>query len=62
MVEGGAALLLSRVKGTGGWDKYRQIKIGSVTLKAGAPHIIVRPNEPVTGALLDLRTVKLVPR
>jgi putative heme-binding domain-containing protein len=61
VIEGGEPMLLARVKGTGGWNKYRQVKLGSVTLKAGSPRMLLRPNQPVTGALLDLRGLKLVP-
>ena len=42
--------------------KYRQVKIGTLALKAGTGRIVLRPNEPVTGALLDLRGLRLVAR
>ena len=60
VLEGGEPVLHARAAGTGGWDKYRQIKIGTLALKAGAARIVLRPNEPVTGALLDLRAIRLV--
>jgi hypothetical protein len=61
--EGGEPMLQGKVEGTGGWDKYRQIKIGAVKLGAGAHSLIVRPDGPLTKeALLDLRGVYLVPK
>jgi putative membrane-bound dehydrogenase-like protein len=61
--EGGEPMLQGKVEGTGGWDKYRQIKIGTIRLAAGAHSLIVRPDGPLTKeALLDLRGVYLVPK
>jgi putative membrane-bound dehydrogenase-like protein len=60
VLEGGEPALHARAGGTGGWDKYRQIKIGTLALKAGTRRIVLRPNEPITGALLDLRAIRLV--
>jgi len=60
MLEGGEPVLHGRARGTGGWDKYRQVKIGRLALKAGAPRVVLRPNGPVTGALLDLEWIRLV--
>jgi len=60
VLEGGEPVLHGRARGTGGWDKYRQVRIGTLALKAGMARIVLRPNEPVTGALLDLRAIRLV--
>jgi putative membrane-bound dehydrogenase-like protein len=63
VLEGGRSPLRGRVVGTGGWDRYRQEKIGSVTLAAGTQQLTFRPEGPaLRGALLDLRGVHLVPK
>jgi putative membrane-bound dehydrogenase-like protein len=50
------------VAGTGGWDKYKQKRIGTLALPAGPLRISLRPEGPtVNGALMDLRGVHLVP-
>lgn len=60
-VDGGEPTLTGKVAGTGGFDRYRAVKIGTVKLPAGVARLTVRPNGPVRGALFDLRTVHLVP-
>ena len=50
-----------KVAGTGGWDRYTLLKLGTVKLDAGPGRITVRPDGAVKGALLDLRTLYLVP-
>lgn len=62
ILEGGDPALHSQVVGTGGWDRYRRVKVGTVTLTAGQQALTVRADGPLRGALLDLRTVYLVPR
>ncbi|MGE5191852.1 MAG: PVC-type heme-binding CxxCH protein [Deltaproteobacteria bacterium] len=55
--------LRGAVAGTGGWDKYRLAKIGTLSLPAGALRISLRPEGPaVNGALMDLRGIHLGPR
>jgi putative membrane-bound dehydrogenase-like protein len=61
VLEGGKAALRGTVKGTGGWDKYRQAKVGTVTLAAGAQRLVLRPDGELRRALLDLRGIHLVP-
>jgi hypothetical protein len=61
LLEGGKRPLRGKVPGTGGWDRYRQQKVGSLTLPAGAVRLTFRPDGPLRGALLDLRGVHLVP-
>jgi hypothetical protein len=60
VLEGGKAALRGKVKATGGWDKYRQEKIGTVTLEAGTRRLTFRPDGDLRGALLDLRGIYLV--
>jgi putative membrane-bound dehydrogenase-like protein len=61
MIQGGKAPLGGKVAGTGGWDRYAQKKIGEVALDAGKQKLVMRPVGAIRGALLDLRTLYLVP-
>src|SRR5262249_61304188 len=62
VLEGGEPAVRGKVAGTGGWDKYRQQKVGTLTLEAGTQRLVLRPDgERLKGALLDLRGVHLVP-
>jgi putative membrane-bound dehydrogenase-like protein len=62
ILEGGRPALRGKVAGTGSWDRYRQQKIGTITLPAGRQRLTFRPDgiKP-RGALLDLRGLHLVP-
>ena len=60
--EGGDPALHDDVRKTGGWDKYRQEKIGTIALPAGTHRLTLRPDgQRLNGALMDLRSVHLVP-
>jgi putative heme-binding domain-containing protein len=62
VLEGTRPPLEGKVAGTGGWDKYRQEKVGTTTLEAGLQRLVLRPAGPkLNGALMDLRGVYLVP-
>jgi len=62
ILEGAQPSLRGQVTGTGGWDKYRQTKIGTLTVPAGTHRLILRPDAgALKGALLDLRFIQLVP-
>ncbi len=62
LLEGGTPVLGGEVASTGGWDRYRQVKLGTIKLAAGKQTVRVRPEgERLRGALLDLRTLYLVP-
>jgi putative membrane-bound dehydrogenase-like protein len=62
ILEGGQPSLRGQVAGTGGWDKYRQQKIGILSLAAGTQRLVVRPDAgSLKGALLDLRGIYLTP-
>jgi hypothetical protein len=54
--------LRGKVASTGGWDRYRREKIGTVALKAGEQRLTFRPDGPLArGALIDLRALVLLP-
>lgn len=51
-----------RIATTGGWDKYRQVKVATVSLSAGKKTVAMRPDSAaLKGALADLRAIVLVP-
>jgi putative membrane-bound dehydrogenase-like protein len=55
-------VLSGKVHATGSdWSNYQQIKIGSIKLDSGQLRITMRSDGPVHEALIDLRTVALVP-
>lgn len=61
-IKAGANQLTSTVASTGGWDNYRQEKIGEILLSAGRQRIMCRPgNGLIASPLLDLKSIKLVP-
>jgi hypothetical protein len=63
VLEGTRPALRGKVAGTGGWDRYRQQKIGTVRLSTGPHRLVFRPDGArPRGALLDLRGIHLVPR
>ncbi|HEV3115694.1 MAG TPA: hypothetical protein VGY58_01495, partial [Gemmataceae bacterium] len=61
LFQAGAERLTGRVKSTGTWDNYHQEKVGEIKLEAGRQQIVFRSAGKITGALIDLRSVKLVP-
>ncbi|HYH63124.1 MAG TPA: hypothetical protein VD866_00350, partial [Urbifossiella sp.] len=61
VLDGGDPALRGKVVATGGWDRYRTVKVGTLKLPAGVTWLTVYPDGPVRGALFDLRTVHLVP-
>ena len=60
-IDGVEPPIRGKIAGTGGWDRYTLVKLGTVKLPAGAGRITFRPDAPVKDALLDLRTLYLVP-
>jgi hypothetical protein len=49
------------VPGTGTWDEYRQQKFSQIQLDPGAHQLDFRSAGAIKNALIDLRTVSLVP-
>ncbi len=62
LVEVKSGALTGKVAGTGSWQKYRNEKVGVVTLEQGLQSIVLRSRGPIKPqALFDLRSVRLVP-
>jgi hypothetical protein len=58
----GSQSLSAPIAATGiDWSEYKQAKIGTVTLEAGQHRVTVSASGPIHEALLDLRTLALVP-
>jgi putative membrane-bound dehydrogenase-like protein len=60
VIEGAAKSLAGQVTSTGGWDRYRMQKVGTIELTAGSHRITLRPDGGVRGALMDLRGLYFV--
>ena len=50
-----------KVKSTGGWDQYKTIELGEISLTAGNHHLSVSAEGEFQGALLDLHSIELQP-
>jgi hypothetical protein len=50
-----------KVPGTGTWETYKRAKFGEITLEAGPHRLLFRSSGKVSGALVDLRGIKLAP-
>ena len=61
VLDGVDPVIRGKIEGTSAWDRYSLIKLGTIKLMAGPGRITFRPDGPVKNALLDLRTLYLVP-
>jgi putative membrane-bound dehydrogenase-like protein len=62
LISGPTGDIRYRVQGTGGWSEYRWTKAGAVDLPAGQCRLVIGLAKPTpVAALMDLRTVVLVP-
>jgi putative membrane-bound dehydrogenase-like protein len=50
-----------KVQSTGAWSKYQTVRVAIGHVPAGESRIVIRPAGTLKGALIDLRTVHLVP-
>ena len=60
-VETGQFRDLYSVPGTGGWDNYKKQKFDDIPLRLGRQRITIRTEGPVAGALMDLKSIELIP-
>jgi len=61
-VEVSGQTLTGKVPNTGSWDVYRQAKFGELKLDRGTQRLVFRSAGPLPRPLIDLRTLRLVPR
>jgi putative heme-binding domain-containing protein len=62
-VVAGDQKITGAVSATGGdWSEYKQIRVGQMNLPSGTIRVELRPDAPLKGALMDLRTVALAPK
>jgi putative heme-binding domain-containing protein len=61
LIESGRERLTGKVAGTGSWDKYKPVQVGTMALEAGEHSVTMRPEGKVNGAMIDLRMIRLVP-
>jgi putative heme-binding domain-containing protein len=62
VLDAGDAQLPGKIAGTDSWDEYRQMEIGRLQLDAGQRTIVFRPDGELKDHLLDLRTIRLIPK
>ena len=58
----GAAELLAPVEGTGTWDDYREGSLGTIRLERGRQRAVVRSAGELDSFLIDLKSIRLVPK
>jgi alpha-L-fucosidase len=58
----GDAWLAFRVAGTGGWQQYRTVELGELTLPAGRGEVALRAASKPGEAVLNLRSLRLLPK
>ena len=56
----GEHLAERKVPSTGGWDQYRTLELGKVSLPAGAHQLSLFAQGAFRGALLDLKSIELM--
>ncbi len=61
VLEGGSEPIRGEVSVTGGWSQYQRLQIGRITLPAGEHTLTLRPDGPITRALMDLHGLECVP-
>ncbi|MFL5240768.1 MAG: PVC-type heme-binding CxxCH protein [Gemmataceae bacterium] len=61
LLQAGPNQLTGAVASTGNWDTYRQAKVGEILLPAGQQRLTFRSAERIFNALIDLKSIKLVP-
>lgn len=57
----GDSSALVPVVGTGAWSSYRTSTVGELQLPEGPVTIVARAHGPISRALVDLRTIELIP-
>ena len=58
----GGAELLAPVEGTGTWNDYREDSLGTIRLERGRQRAVVRSAGELDSFLIDLKSIRLVPK
>jgi putative membrane-bound dehydrogenase-like protein len=61
VLEIGKRRITGRVAATGTWDIYHRAEISEIDLEPGKHQVILRSAGEISGALLDLKSIELVP-
>lgn len=61
LVQVGNQKLSGKVPGTGSWDNYCRARFGRLRLEPGDQRLGLRSDGPISGALIDLRAIRLIP-
>jgi putative membrane-bound dehydrogenase-like protein len=61
LIEVAGRALSFKVIGTGTWDEYHQYEFGTLELPAGQHRLVMKADRRIQGALIDLRSIRLVP-
>ncbi len=61
LLTAGGQELTGEIAATGSWDDYRAVRLGRLDLPAGTQTLTFRAAGPLKSALLDLRTIRLLP-
>jgi putative membrane-bound dehydrogenase-like protein len=61
LIQSGDSRLTGKVEGTGTWDDYRLVRVGTLLLGAGKQQVVMRPAGKINVAMIDLRSIRLVP-
>ena len=59
-VQVGPATVGGKAEPTGGWQSYRTLRLGTVSVPAGRHAVTVKATGPFSGGLMNLRAVRLV--
>ena len=57
----GSQKLSGKTVNTGGWDKWKTVQLGEVTLPAGQTTFSLSPTHQLSGGLMDFKLLRLIP-
>ena len=61
VIECGNSSVVHQVATTGSWETYQRSKFGTLDLPDGAQRLAVRPHDRIKGAMIDLKSLQLIP-
>jgi hypothetical protein len=60
-IDFGGGSITGKIRGTGGWDDYRQIQVASIKLKPGLKRVTFQCSGRSNQGLIDLRQIFMIP-